>query len=219
MEIKDISMEMITTLYQNYVDGNDILYAIEIYDDNNFWISLLKFIIKYDDLFPFKKIIKKSIINSSFLLSNFFVFILTDFIDFFNKLNYVFDKKFFETINNSYFLYILSIIIKNQNDNIKNYQTIISYAHSVDVYYDKYLGALFDDFIDYCIVFVKDHTIKEQLNYLFKVYDFFLKIKENKENDKFYNFIKPLFFEVKSEEIISPKLETYKYKNDKEIIK
>lgn len=87
----------------------------------------------------------------------------------------------------------------------------------MDVYYDKYLGALFDDFIDYCIVFVKDHTIKEQLNYLFKVYDFFLKIKENKENDKFYNFIKPLFFEVKSEEIISPKLETYKYKNDKEI--
>ena len=103
MEIKDISMEMITTLYQNYADGNDILYAIEIYDDNNFWISLLKFIIKYDDLFPFKKIIKKSIINSSFLLSNFFVFVLTDFIDFFNKLNYVFDKNFFETINNSYF--------------------------------------------------------------------------------------------------------------------
>ena len=214
----EINEQMIVTLYKNYLNGNDISFALKIYKNKNFWIDLLEFFMKYQKTFPFRHIIENSIINDKLNKGLALNLLLNDFIDLFNSLDIEAPKELFKNLQNSYFRFILTIIIliQKENDKLENYNIITIALKDIDNYYEKDLNLLFNDFINYCIEIIKFNIINTNLKYAIKVFDFLSKIRENNKNDEFYLFIKPLLLSIESDEI-KIKLDIDKYKNNKEI--
>ena len=162
MEIND---QMITTLYKNYLCGNDISFALKIYKNKNFWIDLLEFFLKYQQTFPCNHIIENSIINDKLNKGLALILFLNDFIDLFNSLDIEAPKELFKNLQNSYFRFILTIIIlmQKENDKIENYKIITGALKDIDNYYEKDLNLLFNDFINYCIEIIKFNIINTNL--------------------------------------------------------
>ena len=213
----DISLKMITDLYRSYLYGNNISFALDIYKSHwdSIYIDFLELFIKYQRKFPCKIIIENSFKNEKIDLDCLLIYLLYNFIDYFYSLNINNEKDLFKKANNSYILFIISNIIEKE-DEIEKYKNIIKDLKTIDDSYEIHLNNLFNDFIKYCIECVKTNIINKDLPFYVKVFDFLSKIRDGNKNDEFYIFIKPIFFEVKPNEILS-KLEIYKYKDSDKI--
>ena len=214
MEIAD---DNIKTLYQNYIYGNDISLALKIYKNKDCRIDLLEILKKYESTFPSKKMIKSLVNYNDFGLSFLMNLLLSYFIDYFSSLNIDLTNNLLKDLGNSYLTFILSYIITDKNDKIENYPVLWSTMENIDKYFEEDFKLLFIDFINYCIDFIDNNNINNNLNYTIKILDFISKIREGNENDIFYLFIRPLIFEVANDNEIKLKLEIEKYKENKEI--
>ena len=189
----EVSMDKIAAhLYICYLDRIDLSYAFTVYRNTNFYIDLLELLNK--NKFPLENIIKNCIKNGLINEQIFFVYLLNEFIDHFYLLNIIPNKDLFKQSENSYFRFMISYIIHNKDDKIENYKIIMDNIKSIDNFYENDFNKLFDDFIDYCVDYVENNIINENLNYIIKVFDFISKLRDDENNIIFYTFIKPLIF-------------------------
>ena len=201
-------------LYSSYLDGIDLSYAFKVYKNTNFWIDLLELLTK--NKFPLENIIKNCVKNDIINENIFFIYLLNDFIDYFYSSNIIPNKDLFKQSESSSFRFIISNIIHNRDDKIENYIIIMNHIKSIDTFYENYLNELYNNFIDYCVDYVKNNIINENLNYIIKVFDFISKIRDDKKNYEFYAFIKPLIFKGEIGNI-EPKIEIFSYIDSEKI--
>ena len=214
---KEIDNNTIFNLYKDYSEGKDISKELKDYKDINLWIDILALFGNYKNTFPSENIINAIIPMNIFDEGILLNYLLNEFIDYFYSLNIKPTKDLFKQSQSSYFRFIISTIINNNDDRIDNYKAIMANLKSIDDYYELDLNALFKDFINYCVEYIQNDTQNmDTILYPIKIFDFFSKIRDSNKNDEFYLFIKPLLFDIKSYKII-PKLEINKYKNSKEI--
>ena len=206
----DITERMVINLCKYYLDERkDISKFLETYNTNNNspWMDFLILFNNYP-AFPSIDIIQKGIVGNRMLdiidQPVFFNQLLNNFVDYFYlmKINFETAKKLFMDLNFSYLKFIIICIIGEKNDKIENYKNIYSYLNSIDNYYEKDINDLFKDFINCCISCVENGNINEdyKIAYVFKILDFFSKIRDNMDYE-LYKSIKDIFFEVKSDEI------------------
>ena len=212
---------------QNEEDSNPILKELEsIINTESFWTDILKlFLRKTKSLPPIikKNILEDAIKDNKLNYASFLQSCILNLVEYYCKFSQYFENKeklikYYKENNLSIFQIFLLFCL-GDDDGLENYKQIDINVVQANEYCETYIKFYFNLFCKYCINYIEKKEIDQNINYIMNLFTFLSDTRYETSEDILYKYISKLFFEIKSNNVVSILEEKLREYKQNEIIK